>query len=129
MTPELTHVRLLVRDMPAAYGFYTEVLGLVPTFGGPGDAYVDLAAGGDVSVALFAADEMDSALDLPAAAGGRRVCLVLRVEDVDAAAAEVIARGASLAAPPTDRPDWGLRTAHLLDPDGNVVELYADLPR
>ena len=26
-------------------------------------------------------------------------------------------------------PDWGLRVAHLRDPDGNLLELFQDLPK
>jgi hypothetical protein len=39
------------------------------------------------------------------------------------------ARGAQFVADLTDRPDWGIRTAHLRDPDGNLIELNSPLPR
>lgn len=39
MTPVLTHVRLLVRDFPAGYWFYRDVLGLNATFGTEDDGY------------------------------------------------------------------------------------------
>jgi catechol 2,3-dioxygenase-like lactoylglutathione lyase family enzyme len=28
---------------------------------------------------------------------------------------------------PQDRPDWGIRTAHFRDPDGNLIEIYNNL--
>jgi uncharacterized protein YceH (UPF0502 family) len=49
-----------------------------------------------------------------------------KVDDVDAAYAELLADGAISAVPPTDRP-WGQRTAYLRDPDGYLVELAQDL--
>lgn len=132
MIPSLTHVRLLVSDFPACFRFYRDVLGLSPTFGTEHDGYADFAAtadaAGGVSLALFDAAEMAAALGVARApAGGDRVCLVLRVPDVDAAAAEVTRRGGVLATSPTDRPEWGLRTAHVRDPEGNLVEIYHDL--
>lgn len=128
MTAALTHVRLLVHDFPGCFRFYRDVLGLRPTFGTEGDGYADFDAGGEVSLALFDATEMAAALGLPGqAAGGDRCCLVLQVDDVDAVATELSRRGVALAAPPADRPAWGLRTVHLRDPDGNLVELYQDL--
>ncbi|MFG1749739.1 VOC family protein [Streptosporangium sandarakinum] len=59
--------------------------------------------------------------------GGGRVMLVSRVEDVGAAADLYVRYGARLVAPPADRPGWGpgLRTAHVCDPEGNLVELQA----
>jgi lactoylglutathione lyase len=28
---------------------------------------------------------------------------------------------------PQDRSDWGIRTAHFRDPDGNLIEIYNNL--
>jgi lactoylglutathione lyase len=44
------------------------------------------------------------------------------VDDVDAEHARLQRAGVPVLAPPTDRP-WGERTLHVVDPDGNVVEL------
>ena len=51
-----------------------------------------------------------------------------KVPDVDAAFAELVARGASPVTPPTNRP-WGQRTAYIRDPDGHLIELAQDLGR
>ena len=37
--------------------------------------------------------------------------------------------GTAFLTDPHDRPDWGIRVAHLRDPDGNLVELSRRLPR
>lgn len=52
---------------------------------------------------------------------------VCRVEDVAAAHALCLRNGATPVTAPTDRPDWGanLRTAHLRDPDGTLIELQS----
>lgn len=55
------------------------------------------------------------------------VMLVWRVDDVDGALALCLEHGGALVAGATDRPQWGpnLRTAHVRDPDGNLIELQS----
>jgi catechol 2,3-dioxygenase-like lactoylglutathione lyase family enzyme len=60
-------------------------------------------------------------------AGIAAVQLAFRVpyEEVDVCAAELTAAGISLLSPPTDQP-WRHRTLFFCDPDGNLIEIYAD---
>jgi hypothetical protein len=55
------------------------------------------------------------------------VMFVCRVKDVETGYALCLAHGASPVADPADRPDWGpnLRTAHVRDPEGNLIELQS----
>ncbi|MCU1463062.1 MAG: Glyoxalase/bleomycin resistance protein/dioxygenase [Acidimicrobiales bacterium] len=53
---------------------------------------------------------------------GERFEIGFKVDDVDAAYAELLAAGATPAVAPADRP-WGQRTAYVRDPDGHLVEL------
>jgi catechol 2,3-dioxygenase-like lactoylglutathione lyase family enzyme len=62
----------------------------------------------------------------PPAASAPGFEIGFKVADVDAAFAELVARGAPPVAPPTDR-FWGQRTAYVRDPDGHLVELAQDL--
>jgi catechol 2,3-dioxygenase-like lactoylglutathione lyase family enzyme len=61
------------------------------------------------------------------AAGTASLQLAFRVpyEAVDACAAELTAAGIPLLSPPTDQP-WRHRTLFFRDPDGNLLEIYAD---
>ena len=120
----LTHVRLLVSDMGASFRFYKDTLGL-PTSWEENPGYAEFEVGPDTALAIFPRAEMAEAVELRPA-GGDGAVVVLAVEDVDAAVEELRARGAVLD-PPFDRPDWGIRTAHVRDPDGNLVELYHDI--
>ena len=52
---------------------------------------------------------------------------VFAVENVDAICQQLQAKGIQLTVGPTDRPDWGIRTAHLRDPDGNLIEINQPL--
>lgn len=126
MDARLTHVRLLVDDYPACFRFYREAMGFEPTFGDEESGYADFDAG-DATLALFERGGMARAVgtaDLPATAGAQdRVAAVFRVESVDAAYDELAGRGISFVTEPADREEWGIRVAHLRDPDGTLLEL------
>ncbi|MFI7638799.1 VOC family protein [Nonomuraea sp. NPDC049400] len=123
--------RLLVRDFPASAAFYQavlrELLGVEPVKVLPGYANWDIE--GEAGLVLFARDRLAEAVgtaDLPRTAQDGAM-LVMKVDDVDVAAACLARHGATVAAPPQDRPDWAptLRTAHLRDPEGNLIELQS----
>jgi len=48
-------------------------------------------------------------------------------EDVDKVYADIVAKGAAPVKAPALMP-WGQKTAFFADPDGNIHELFADLP-
>jgi predicted enzyme related to lactoylglutathione lyase len=62
-----------------------------------------------------------------AAPGGDalRLLLSVAVDDVDGLLDMVRRLGGTVLGPPTDMP-WGQRVAHILDPDGNAVNLTKD---
>ena len=125
-----THTRLLVQDYHACFLFYRDVLGLEAGFGDESSGYADFQTG-DVSLALFDRQEMIDALGdaaLPSSGGSAdRVALIFAVDDVDRAVTELQGWGVRFVSEPTDHPDWGIRTAHFRDPDGNLIEIYASL--
>ena len=54
--------------------------------------------------------------------------LVFEAADLDSTVEALKARGVHFVAELQDRPDWGIRTAHLRDPEGNLIELNSPLP-
>jgi|SRR5579884_1100453 len=52
----------------------------------------------------------------------------IEVENVDAAYAQLQAKGVRFVTAPQDHAEWGIRTAHFRDPDGNLLEIYSPLP-
>lgn len=54
--------------------------------------------------------------------GGPRGLLAAGVADVDAAYEALKGKGVTFVRPPTDQ-RWGLRTAHFVDPEGNLWEI------
>jgi catechol 2,3-dioxygenase-like lactoylglutathione lyase family enzyme len=66
--------------------------------------------------------------DAPTPQGALSLQLAFRVApgEVDQCAEALRAQGVSVESEPTDRP-WGHRTLFFRDPDGNVLEIYADI--
>lgn len=116
---ELNHVALDVSDVSASVRFYREVLGLPelprPDFGFPG-AWFRLG----VTQELHLIGNRDREV------GQRAGHFALLVSDIDAAAARLREAGVVFRGP-KPRPDGALQVfTH--DPDGNVIELCANLP-
>lgn len=128
---DLTHIRLLVSDFPACFRFYRDVLGLTPCFGDESGAYADFAVG-RAKIALFKRELMAASVatsELPEDTECQdRAAVVIAVPDVDAVHKTLEAQDASFLNPPHDRRDWGIRCAHLRDPDGNLIEINREIP-
>jgi lactoylglutathione lyase len=128
---EFGNVRLLVRDFGASWRFYHDLLGLPTGVGGPSGPYAEFVWGGEARLGLFDRTLMSKAVGRPddrtASTAIGPFALILHAPDVDRVYAELLRRGATFLEGPTDRKDWRLRTIHLADPDGNVVEIYSEL--
>ena len=130
------HPRLLVTRFPEVFSFYQavlpELLGAKLIKGSPDSFYANWDVDDQAILVLFdrsrmAATAGTEGLPETAAPSQDRTMFVCRVDDVDAGADLCVRHGATLVVPPTDRPDWGptLRTAHLRDPEGNLIELQS----
>jgi lactoylglutathione lyase len=66
--------------------------------------------------------------DGPTIEGSASVQLAFRVPPpaVDSCYAELVAKGAPILQPPTDLPTWRHRTLFFRDPEGNMIEIYAE---
>lgn len=124
-------VRILVDDFPASWKFYRDVLGLTPAPGHGEPPYGEFVSEGRSIVSLFGRREMASATGLSPGRDSKaqvgQSALIFEVKDVDAAAARFRRKGVRLLQGPTDRPQWSLRTIHLRDPDGYLLEVYSEL--
>jgi predicted enzyme related to lactoylglutathione lyase len=111
-----------------SFRFYRDALNLQPLFGEESGVYAEFQLAGDARLAIFRRDVNDQALGLTGGAGSaRRFTIVLEVEDVDGTVSQIESRDAKAAVAPVDRPEWGVRTAHFLDPDGNLIEVNQPL--
>lgn len=122
--------RLLVTKFRDCFRFYRDVMGFQPGYGTENDTYADFVTG-DVNISLFDKQEMSLALGTaekfvrPDAQD--HVCLTFNAESVDDFYQALLAKGVSVLVPPTDHPDWGIRTVHFRDPDGNLIEVNQNL--
>jgi len=115
---------ILVRDMEAMRRFYETVLGFA--------LLRELSPGwieyqiGDNTLAL--ARPSRTARDAPTPLGSASLQLAFRVTpaEVDQCADELLRQGIDLLSPPTDQP-FGHRTLFFRDPDGNLLEVYAEI--
>jgi catechol 2,3-dioxygenase-like lactoylglutathione lyase family enzyme len=124
------NVRLLVGDMTAAIRFWRDVMGLRITYGeeAMGYAYFETdSAGIELLTRQGFATALGEAMSTPTPES-RPAVLVFRVNNVDTAYADFVERGATAVAGPQDRPAWQVRSAHLSDPDGYLIEIYSSLP-
>jgi catechol 2,3-dioxygenase-like lactoylglutathione lyase family enzyme len=117
---------LFVEDVARSTAFYRDALGLELRFADDDSAAFAL---GNVTLIVLdersASDQVGGPVSVPRATGPS-VQLCAFVDDVDAAHAELVARGVTILHPPVDQP-WGRRTVFFSDPDGHVWELSQEI--
>jgi uncharacterized glyoxalase superfamily protein PhnB len=117
----------VVSDLGRAIAFYSE-LGL--EFPADAEGHVEAQLPGGVRFMLDTEEmikSFDSEWQPPS--GGHRVGLAFRCDspaEVDQAYQRLVGAGGSSHKEPWDAA-WGMRYAQVKDPDGNVVDLFADL--
>jgi catechol 2,3-dioxygenase-like lactoylglutathione lyase family enzyme len=119
---QLCYVILLCDDLPLMRAFYQEVLGL--PLHRDWDGWLELRAG-DVLLALR---PRGRPYDGPRSSPGAGVQLAFCVAPDEVAAwwQTLAASGVEILVPPQDHA-YGHRTLFVRDPEGNVVEVYAEI--
>ena len=125
MLGKLTATVLVVKDLEKCRKFYQEMLGLKVTFSDDVSSGYKIEDHDLVVLEEAAAAEMVGQETL--SVKGSRVILCLGVENVDATCEALKAKGVTLLKPPKSQA-WGRRTAYIADPDGNLWELWHELP-
>lgn len=98
-----------------------------------GDAYAHFSVPGGGDLSIFNRQAMADTVGagkLPAQAAAQdRFVLIFEVPSVDQACKDLEAKGIKFGTQPADHKDWGIRTAYLRDPEGNLLELMSELPK
>ena len=115
---------ILVRDMAAMRRFYEDILRfslLRELFPG----WIEYQIGGNI---LALSWPYRTGKDAPTPAGSASLQLAFKVAapDVDRCADELLRHGVDLLEPPTDQ-SFGHRTLFFRDPDGNLLEVFAEI--
>ena len=119
---------LFVEDLRESKHFYQDVFGLSVLFEDENSAVFRFANTLINLLEISAARELIEPGVVASPGAGSRFQLTIPVDDVDAACAELKARGVELLNGPMDRA-WGVRTACFTDPGGHIWELAQPLPR
>lgn len=121
------YVVLVVGDLDRSLDFWTGTLGLA--LGHRSGPFAQLDTG-RTRIALYERAAMAETLGRDRLAApdpqGPGFELGFKVDDVDAAYAELTSQGVPGVVEPRDR-HWGQRTGYVQDPDGHLVELAQDL--
>jgi catechol 2,3-dioxygenase-like lactoylglutathione lyase family enzyme len=115
---------IFVRDMAAMRRFYEDILGF-PLVRELSSGWIEYRVG-DNTLAL--ARPRLTAADAPTPNGSASLQLAFKVSalDVDQCADVLVRQGVHLLSPPTDQA-FGHRTLFFRDPDGNLLEVFADI--
>jgi uncharacterized glyoxalase superfamily protein PhnB len=57
---------------------------------------------------------------------GVQIAFLVSPDDVDACHRQLVEKGVTILDPPNNQP-WGHRTVYFSDPEGNILELYAEI--
>lgn len=115
---------IFVRDMGAMRRFYEDILGLSP-LRELSPSWIEYRVGNNT---LALARPRLTAADAPTPNRSASLQLAFKVSapEVDQCADELVRHGIDLLSPPTDQ-TFGHRTLFFRDPDGNLLEIFAEI--
>ncbi|MHB0874652.1 MAG: VOC family protein [Anaerolineae bacterium] len=118
--------RLHVDDFAGMFRFYRDTMGLPVFWGNESSGYASFGTDAP-DIAIFGRRDMAEAIGAAFTAAGPgpqdRAMLTFEVDDVDATFRRLRDQGIEIVSEPKDQPGWEIRTAHLRDPEGNLIEI------
>lgn len=121
----IDHTVILCSRLDATRAFYRDVMRF-PVEIEQGD-WISFRVGG-TSLSLRPRGRWSVCDDGQAVAGSASVQLAFRVPPpaIDRCHEELVAAGVPILRAPTDLPNWRHRTLFFSDPEGNIIEIYAE---
>lgn len=125
-----SYTRLLVSDLEACFVFYRDVMGFKVTMEDLNGGYAEFLAG-DMKLALFRRQEMAEMIGNASkpfhAECQDRVLLIFALPDVEEVYQQLKHQGIEFTTQPLSNPYYGIKTAYLRDPDGNLIGLFQQI--
>jgi catechol 2,3-dioxygenase-like lactoylglutathione lyase family enzyme len=115
---------IFVRDMAAMRRFYEGVLQF-PLTRELSAGWIEYQIGGN-TLALSRPGRTAKDAPTPVGSASLQLAFKVAVDDVDRCADELVRHGVDLLEPPTNQ-SFGHRTLFFRDPDGNLLEVYAEI--
>ena len=120
-------MRLLVCNYPACIEFYRDILGFELVYQDSNEEEADLKMG-DTRLNLIKRQSMAEIIgsnETPSANNTTdNLALILTTQDLEATCSELEAKNVNLITKPMYRPQWGIKTVYLRDPDDNLIGIY-----
>jgi catechol 2,3-dioxygenase-like lactoylglutathione lyase family enzyme len=115
---------VFVRDMAAMRRFYEDILGF-PLVRELSPGWIEYQVGGN-TLALARPSRTAADASTPRGSAALQLAFKVPTAEVDQCADELARQGVPLLSPPTDQA-FGHRTLFFRDPDGNLLEVYAEI--
>lgn len=115
---------IFARDMSAMRRFYEDVLGF-PLQRELGTNWFEYRIGGN-TLALARHRLVAADASTPEGSASLQLAFKVSAAEVDQCAEELVRQGIDLLSPPTDQ-SFGHRTLFFRDPDGNLLEVFAEI--
>ena len=120
-------MRLLVCNYAACIEFYRDILGFELLYQDSNEEEADLKMG-DTRLNLIKRQSMAEIIgssETPSADNATdNLALILTTQDLEATCSELEAKNVNLITKPMYRPQWGIKTVYLRDPDDNLIGIY-----
>ncbi len=130
MKVQTSYTRLLVSDIEACFKFYRDAMEFPVNVEALNDGYAEFLPS-DMKLALFRRQEMAEMIGndhKPTDAECQdKVVLTFIVSDLEEVCQQLKHKGIKLSREPMTNPYYGIKTAYLRDPDGNLIGLYQQI--
>ena len=121
----IDYTAIFVRDMAAMRRFYEEVLGF-PLIRELSPRWIEYRVGENTLALTTPGGRTAGDAPVPKGTASVQLAFKVAVAEVDRCAEELARKGVAILSPPTNQP-FGHRTLFFRDPDGNLLEVYAEI--